>query len=654
MTFGARTITSVALLATAISAACSGAAGGSATGGEVPAAPPTFSPPAGTVAAGTTLTVTCATAGTTPACSTDGSAPAHACPATITAAGTVTATCSGAGHATSAVAGATYTLWTPPVSGAPRVLYTDILSGPTTGGENGDGIYLSIFGVGFGASGLGTGVRVYIGGAEAARYVSLGPSRGRPDVSQITVQVGALDGPVQGTALPIRVAVNGVDSNTDLTFTPNPGRVLFVDNVSGDDSTAVPGDVSHPYRHVQTGDVYAGGAWGAARPGDFIVMRGRSPWTDVGFEGYFVRYRNKSGSAPTGAAGTGPIAIMGYPGEDVFLHGTLAAGMTGGCISAINGQSFAGMGQWAVVTNLRIDCEGYDGPVSQEVWGHHWRVVNNELSASTAPTSGPDVPRMAGITGNGDGSVWLGNHIHDIQGSWDECHGLYIDGDGTYEIAWNDIHDIRSGNGFQVYVNGGNGSDVADDVHFHHNRIHGVSKHGINIADASRNGFVIHDNVVYDTDRAGIRFNTTDLHGALIFNNTFADTVTGGNEVVGVVSDDWGLPAGALNMQNNIFCARSTATAYFGGSEGLPVGAGTVSHNLYCGGAGSTAPDTSPVTGTVRFVAAASGDYRLAAGSAGIDQGSSAVSGVVTDDFTALTARPRGSGYDVGAYEREP
>ena len=107
---------------------------------------------------------------------------------------------------------------------------------------------------------------------------------------------------------------------------------------------------------------------------------------------------------------------MGYPGEDTYIRGTLANGMTGGCISAINGQSFAGMGQCVVVSNLRIDCEGCDGPISQEIFGHNWRVINNDLVASTAPRTGANIPRMAGITGNGNNSIWSGNQIHEIQG----------------------------------------------------------------------------------------------------------------------------------------------------------------------------------------------------------------------------------------------
>ena len=42
---------------------------------------------------------------------------------------------------------------------APLVLYTDIASGPNSGGENNAGAYLSIFGKNFGAGGLGQGVQ---------------------------------------------------------------------------------------------------------------------------------------------------------------------------------------------------------------------------------------------------------------------------------------------------------------------------------------------------------------------------------------------------------------------------------------------------------------------------------------------------------------
>jgi hypothetical protein len=51
----------------------------------------------------------------------------------------------------------------------PVILYTDITSGPNTGGENNNGAYLSIFGKNFGAA-KGANDKVTINGIEVADY----------------------------------------------------------------------------------------------------------------------------------------------------------------------------------------------------------------------------------------------------------------------------------------------------------------------------------------------------------------------------------------------------------------------------------------------------------------------------------------------------
>lgn len=533
--------------------------------------------------------------------------------------------------------------------GQPMVLYTDLTSGPNRGGERDKGAYLSIFGKGFGTDGLGSRVKVTIGGVEVDNYRYLGPSRGRPDIEQISVQIGALGDPTPGRALPIRVLVDGRASNDDRHFIVNPGRILFVDNVSGDDERAAPDDIARPYRHVQTPNLARGGAWPRVRAGDIIVMRGHGasrPWTDVGFQNYFMRFRDKSGSAPTGEPGTGPIALVGYPGEDVYIRGTLAGGMTRGCLSAVNGLSFPGMGQWVVVANLRIDCEGYDGPISQQIRGHHWRVVNNDLSASTAPRSGPAVPRMAGITGNGRGSVWYGNRIHDIQGSAQECHGLYIDGDGSYDIGYNFIHDIRDGNGFQVYVNGRNGSDVADSIALHHNLIREVSKHGINIADGARAGIRVWNNVVSGAQFAGVRLNSRDLVNARIHHNTFHAVNRARHPLYGALVNDWALRAGALDARNNVFHVAA-GSPYLSGSVGFTSASAQLGRNLWANGAGAVALDRSAILADPGFVAPGR-DFRPRPGSAAIGAGSAlpTVTALVRTDHAL---RPRDGAPDVGA-----
>lgn len=529
--------------------------------------------------------------------------------------------------------------------GAPHVLYTDLASGPNSGGEGGNGAYLTIFGKNFGSTGLGSTLRVFIGGNEVSTYRSLGASRARSDVQQLVVQVGSLSNPTPGVALPVRVEVAGVASNTDRTFTVQPGRMLFV-STAGNDASAVPGDITRPFRHVQTADLTAG-AWGNAQPGDIIVMRGGT-WTDTGREQYFIRFiksNGSSGTAPSGLFGSGPIALVGYPGEDAFVNAT-ATTHPNGAISGLNGQNYPSAGKWITIANLRIEGGGHDGPISQQIYGDDWRIVNNELSAET----GVATSKMAGITGNGARARWFGNDIHDIHGSSGEAHGIYVDGDGSYEIAYNDIHDVFSGNGISLFCNGGNGSDYIDDVQIHHNEIAEVSKHLINISDGSRGGIAVWNNVAHGAQVAGLRFNTTDLVGARFFNNTFYDMNRIDSEIYGALMNDWGLPIDAVDIRNNIF-AMANGTAYGAGSVGFGVSAGTITHNLYFGGSGLTNFDANPVTGNPLFVTPG-GDHSLQAGSPAIDSGSAVALSLVTNDFTATTSRSQGATIDIGAFER--
>jgi hypothetical protein len=538
----------------------------------------------------------------------------------------------------------------------PVLTYTDITSGPNSGGENNKGIYLSLFGKNFGTDGSGRTTKVFIGNAEVAEYRGLSTARGRSDIQQLTVQVGALGNPKVGIPLPIKVVVNGVESNNDLTFTVNPGRILFVDNVKGNDRTATPGDIHHPFRHVQTSRLQDG-AWGKTRPGDFIILRGTGvPWTDHGFDNYFLRVRDKSGTAPKGIEGSGPIGVMGYPGEDVFINQPYSeelekSGSTGG-ISAVNGLSLPGMGQWVVISNLRIEGGGHDGAINIQIRGNHWRIVNNELSAATAVNNSD--AKAAGIAGNGFGETWLGNYIHDVYcGPANtgplQNHGIYIDGEGSYEIAYNTIKNIFGGNGFQTYVNGSNGSDTTGDINFHHNFIADVGKHGINIADNTGNGVRIFNNIVVNTRYAGLRFNTGQLHRARIYNNTFYHTNMAKKQRYGAVMNDAILPADAIDLENNIFVPFPD-TDYAGGSVGFGGKAGIVNRNFWHGGKGDTSFDAYAQTGELEFIAEGR-DFHVRPGSWTIDAGSPSVARIVVDDYGLTTRRPQGLGFDIGAYE---
>jgi hypothetical protein len=476
----------------------------------------------------------------------------------------------------------------------PIVLYTDLLSGPNDGGENGNGCYLSIFGKNLGeASGLGSLTKVFIGGVEVSSYRYLGPSRGRPDIQQLTLQVGHLGNPKPGVGLPIEVRVGGLQSQsfTSQTFTVNPGRILFV-SLAGDDKTAVAGDIKHPWRHLQTSTEALTGAWGAARPGDVIVMR-EGLWTDIGFGShgriFFVQFFGNSGTGPKGTANSGPISISAYPKEEVIIHPPF--GTVYGLIGGLNStQVYDASGnpqysQWITISNLTIATGGInDGPINLETNSNYWRVINNDLSAPDAVSN-----RAAGVTGNGKKVAVLGNRIHDIAGvgSRGETlldHGIYIDSGSQWELAYNFIEHITGGNGIQLY-NSGHVTKTIDDVNIHHNWIHDINKHGINIADTSGVGIFVWDNVVYKTVGGCWRNNSVDLQNAKIWNNTFYDCNTADN--FGAIWNDVKNPTIpiSLDFKNNIVCSSHAGKKYAGGETGfIAEGVRAIgTRNLWCG-----------------------------------------------------------------------
>jgi hypothetical protein len=118
-----------------------------------------------------------------------------------------------------------------------------------------------------------------------------------------------------------------------------------------------------------------------------------------------------------------------------------------------------------------------------------------------------------------------------------------------------------------------------------------------------------------------------------------------------VLTNDWNFPRDALDIRNNIFWAASQKH-YNGGSNGIEAGYGTISHNLYRGGIDTPDFDDSPISGDPRFVSPGT-DFHLQTGSAAIDVGVAAVAVTVSDDYDG-TARPQGSGFDIGAYEHAP
>jgi hypothetical protein len=498
-------------------------------------------------------------------------------------------------------------------AGAPLILYTDIVAGPNTGGENNDGIYLSIFGVNFGSS--ASNVSVTVGGGAVAAIKYFGPSNGRPDIQQISVQLGSA-----AATGAVVVTVSGVASTNNPTFTVASGNIYYTNNVTGSDSNA--GTYAAPFASIENNA-------NNLRPGDFLVVEYSGTPYGTG-SGSYVWGVQVSGNSTTAA-----ISLMGYPGQFPY----------------VNAQNYSKAGVYAYdapntnyinVVGMYLNAAGSEGAVDVESGSTGWRVVNNNLTMPGATDS-----TTAGCIAGGPGTemFWVGNHCHDTAGGGaDETHGIYINNGcpGTYEVAYNWIENINNGSGIQDDAACQSAATpITTGVHIHHNIIHDTLKYGIELGDYSnQSGYMVNvvvwDNLVYYTHEAGLIFNEITTQAplsALIYNNTFYQcSISGGG--MGVIDNDNGsvLTGMSISFINNIVIPYSSGGSYYSelsGSTGLT--SITADSNIFAGGSGSGF-GTNQITSAPSFVSVpgaspvASGgalpNMTLATGSSGIGTGS--------------------------------
>ena len=220
------------------------------------------------------------------------------------------------------------------------------------------------------------------------------------------------------------------------------------------------------------------------------------------------------------------------------------------------------------------------------------------------------------------------------------------------KIYGNEIYNLKSSNG--IYVDAWD--DVAYNIEIYNNIIHDVDGAGIPIGGeqgGTAHTIRVYNNIVYKTGQDGLKVNgavgnpATDptLYAIFLYNNTVYDC----RSSIWVEGN-----TGAVVVQNNIFSENAWNNGiYIYASNQDNV---TAAHNLidtYVGRSwndpvmneirGANAVEQSPL-----FIDAAEGDFRLTDASPAIDAGTA--TGAPATDF-AGSARPAGSGIDIGAYE---
>ncbi len=521
---------------------------------------------------------------------------------------------------------------------APRLFFTDLESGPNTGGEQNLGAFITIYGEGFGVSrGNST---VTIGGREVARYVIWGQNNASRGLDMIVVQPGS--NTVTGD---IVIAVNGATSNP-LPFTIRSGNIFFV-ATSGSDAN--PGSLIQPWRSiVKAKDTIAAG--------DIAYIR----------DGVIATSEENYGAAmsiETGGTQGAPKALVAYPGATATIGSNdLEFGMR----VPNNPGTFANDWVFAkLVLRGQIEAVEIGGDGSRR-----WRVVGNNISCPVG--DGQTGCFTASLAGD---IAFLGNEVQGVskQGPQPskQYHSVYFSTDTNHvEVGWNHIHDNATCRSLQFHsspLNSNTGYNQYD-LNVHDNLIHGDVCDGIVFAtvDPSKGPVRAFNNVIYDVGRgpsppdgdanysgiyvAGGTNTGADGTGTVeIFNNTLYDcgarkSLPGALGDEGVFSRGPGSPGLFMSLKNNIvytvggedYIAPSSDTTLIRGNNNLWFGSGAAPSFL-----------SSNIVADPKFVDLVSRDFRLQASSPAIDAG---INTAIGTDYMGAS-RPQGASYDIGAHE---
>ncbi len=499
----------------------------------------------------------------------------------------------------------------------PAVLFVDIDAGPVSGGPQGLGVPISIFGHGFGAT-RGTS-RVTIGGVEVAAYLVWGSGNAQnPTLDMIVVQPGP-----STTGGPIVVEVGGQASNATHRFTAAQTKLRYVapaGSDSADCAQATPcATISRAIDPAISG------------PGDTILVRG-----PVHAEGEIWVRREYGHGGSAGLQKT----IKAYPGESVALSNASRPFYVDADYVTVSGFTFQNgksigvpdAGDTARRRGNRLINNSAAGAVTWSFMDSHGddHLLAGNVCEATTSSQGTQGHCFYISYGNGvrllynigSGAPGYGIHVFDQRRATTDFRrtisNLLIEGNILKSSK------LRSGLIIAMVDEGGYGNSI-ENVIVRNNIITANSHLGITVGGLVHH-LKIYNNTIYENGRQGVNVGSDGVADVDIRNNLIMQSEN----------------ANCLND------CQWYATAHIQSAPGIAQL--VVDNNAYGPGAATLigAVDARPVTGTNSFADPARFDFRLLAGSAAIDRGTSL--GTVATDYWGLV-RPQGSAPDPGAFE---
>jgi hypothetical protein len=510
----------------------------------------------------------------------------------------------------------------------PSVFFTDLTSGPNTGGENNNGTILTIYGRNFGAT-RGTSTVTVGGGAVASYLVWGGRSTAATPAAQLeTISVAIGSSAASGAV----VVTNGSgassceDTKDACQFTVRSGNIRCVattgsDSNSGSFPSSCWASISHAVHSIAAGDI---------------------AYVQNGVNQTAVDNYNASIAILSAGTSASPMALVAYPGATATIGTTsMPYGIRTPAVSG-------GKDYW-VIAGLNI--LGLDGLDLVSVTG--WRVINNDFSCPKG--SGQSACMHTDTTTQ---YRFYGNYTHNVgdqAGTIDKFfHANYYTTNSNHIWAgWNEVapnpgHSTTQGGcrAIQFYSTGGANQF---DLHVHDNWIHDSICDGLNFStvDPSEGTVEAYNNVIYhvgtgpDPSNGESNYSCITSGGGgsgslLVYNNTLYDCGSRKTSDSGALD-----PTGpSIAAYNNIVYQLSGESYINPNASGL-----TGSNNLWFGGSGSISQAVASII-LSPLLKAAGTDFTLLAGSPAIGAGSNTQKS--TWDFSG-GGRP--SPPSIGAYE---
>jgi hypothetical protein len=542
-----------------------------------------------------------------------------------------------------------------PAQSPPSIFFSDLDSGPNTGGQKNHGAWVTIWGKGFGAArGAST---VTIGGGAAAEYPIWTDSK-------ITFQLGRLaktgDIVVSVRAKAGRAQAGSGKSN-GLPFTVRKGKIYFV-AVNGSDYRK--GSFEAPWKSIP----YAKDRMSA---GDVTYIRdGVTQTSEDDYSAYLSMDRSGGGNSGKPDA---PKALVAYPGARVTIGRAHGHGVDFG----IRTPNIQAREDWWVFSQLHI----IGGKQAIDMGGTGWKIVGNEIECP-----GGDGQVGCVETSQASRIRFYGNEVHNAgagPAASKFYHAVYFSTDSNH------IHDNMTCRAIQFHSSplcrpgcGGNDETGRNqfDLHVHDNLIHGDSCNGINFAtvDPSKGPVEAYNNVLYhlgvaDPKDQGGAFSCIYMAGITnhghagqgtveVFNNTLYDCGANrsrnadGSHGAFSVGD---APAGLMMRLRNNIVYQLPDEIYIDGNKDQIVG----EKNLWFGAGNGPQQTQGNVEANPLFVDLGKFDFHLRDTSPARDAGTAVlpnnpfiVRGVRAADSGRATdkdgvPRPQGKAFDLGAYE---